>query len=458
MKRFFAITLAAILVVAISAPSMATESRLQAMGGVHKYVEDDANIFDWPATLPSYANLFTIDVMPYYYDNGHGREMNMYGLTKSIGEYGDLGTVGIFFTEFVGGPNNYFSDLELPMENWNAFSGSTYSKWMLLYGFEISEELSVGIKFMRSSESRTYEWDWKENMTPQDTSATIEDKLAYTTIGASFRMEVSDDMHFDLGFDYTMASRTDNMQMDVDEEFPEDIDWDDSDPCGEITEDPGYDMNLRGRVFYNWTDMITLVPYVGFRMSEFNYTTANDSCNSLKFGMYGLKGMEFNFGIATNMMVNEDNMIVMAIELFNYTKVEPSEYVYSEDLMPEGYSYDEEFSAHKRVMPGFILGLESDVKDWLTFRTGCTKMLNAYGGEHTVKASMEGNAAESTDELSWDDAPFEWYLGLGFHVGDFTIDCLVDKSVPFSMGYWLTGNEYGSEGAPIYRISALYAF
>ncbi|MBD3180469.1 MAG: hypothetical protein GF417_13350 [Candidatus Latescibacteria bacterium] len=423
MKRFFAITLAAIMIAAVAAPSMATESRLQAMGGVGKYVEDDANIFDWPATLPSYANLFSADIMV----DDHWA---MYGLTKSIGEYGDYGTFGIFFTDEMDGPNDYYGMDPCGDEMWSngsAFSSWLHSKWMLMYGYEIDENMSIGLKFIRASESMTFDYD----------TLALEDKRAYTTIGASFRMEANEDMYFDIGFDYTMASRTDN--LDYDYPFPCDDIYEEA--CGEITDDPGYDMNFRGRVFYTWTDMITLVPYVGFRMSEFNYAYEDEDCGDM--AMMGMKGMQFDLGIAANMMVNEDNMIVFAIEPFKYTKMEPSEY--HED-------FDGEMTGTERVLPGFVLGLESDVRDWLTVRTGCTKMLTTMKGEE--------DDGEEVAEVSWTDTDFEWYLGLGFHVGDFTIDCLIDREVPFMMGYWLTG--YGSyEGeydTPIYRISTIYSF
>jgi len=425
MKRFFAITLAAILVAAVAAPSMATESRLQAMGGVGKYVEDDANIFDWPATLPSYANLFIVDLH---------EEYGMYGLTKSIGEYGDYGTFGIFFNEDMDGPNDYYMDVDLDWANSSAFNTWLDTKWMLVYGYEIDENMSIGLKFIRASENREMEMD----------TLTLEDKRSYTTIGASFRMEATEDMYFDIGFDYTMASRTDNMVG----YFP---DGAMEDPCGEISEDPGYDMNFRGRVFYNWTDMITLVPYVGFRMSEFDYAYEDEECAGWDdYDMYGMKGMQFNLGIAANMRVNEDNLIVFAIEPFKYTKMEPVRYY--EDPEDAENDFDGEFSGYERTMPGFILGLESDVRDWLTIRTGCTKMLTTMGGEYT-----EG---DETGEATWDDADFDWYLGAGFHVGDFTIDCMIDRDVPFQMGYWLTGMNGYREGSdqPIYRISTIYAF
>jgi hypothetical protein len=176
-------------------------------------------------------------------------------------------------------------------------------------------------------------------------------------------------------------------------------------------------------------------------MSEFNYAYENEDCGDM--AMMGLKGMQFDLGIAANMMVNEDNMIVFAIEPFKYTKIEPSEY---------HEEFEGEMTASERVLPGFVLGLESDVRDWLTVRTGCTKMLTTMTGEE--------DDGEEVAEVSWTDTDFEWYLGLGFHVGDFTIDCLINREVPFMMGYWLTGYESyeGEYDTPIYRISTIYSF
>ena len=43
-----------LLVVALAAPAFATTSRVQALGGPARYINDDSDIFRWYGTLPSY--------------------------------------------------------------------------------------------------------------------------------------------------------------------------------------------------------------------------------------------------------------------------------------------------------------------------------------------------------------------------------------------------------------------
>ncbi len=63
MKKLYILTLVVAVAVMFASPAMATKSRLTAMGGVDNYIEDDYNIFNWPATLPSYANIMVIELI-----------------------------------------------------------------------------------------------------------------------------------------------------------------------------------------------------------------------------------------------------------------------------------------------------------------------------------------------------------------------------------------------------------
>jgi hypothetical protein len=76
-----------------------------------------------------------------------------------------------------------------------------------------------------------------------------------------------------------------------------------------------------------------------------------------------------------------------------------------------------------------------------------------------MEVEEEGKAS-----VEYTYAPFNFYMGLGFHVGDFDIDLVLNNEVPMHLGYWLTGYQpsnyyegYDSE-LPIYMISATYGF
>ncbi|MCD6380528.1 hypothetical protein J7M07_08820 [bacterium] len=407
MRKFFEVTLAVIMIAALAVPVMATNSRLEALGDVGNYIEDDANIFNWPATLPSYANIVLVDLM-YHHDA-------MYGFIYGLGEYGDYGTIGLFFMESTRGPNDIWDNVSAPgyWKDYDCYDYSLYNKYDLVYAYEM-DKMTLGLRFSRASELSSYD-------DPVDTNDE-EDSYAYTTIGASVRMDINDDMYADLGFDYTMVSYTDE-----------------NTGYGDITDDAGMKMDFNARLFYDYNETITLVPYVGFGMAEYNLKA--DSAAAYFGGdlMSGVKAMNFTLGIAADFKVNEDNMLVFGIEPFRYMKAEPSEYATGVTGSWEGSIV---------TMPRFLLALETDVKDWLTVRTGCTKSLN----------KMKSTTNDGTDDYIEEEteAPFNWHLGLAFHVSDFDIDCVLTDEAPFEMGYWLTGKEADSD--VITRISAVYHF
>ena len=59
------------------------------------------------------------------------------------------------------------------------------------------------------------------------------------------------------------------------------------------------------------------------------------------------------------------------------------------------------------------------------------------------------------------DRSFEWFLGAGFNVAEWTIDMELAPETPFSMGWWLHGYsafERADDYGPIARISGTYNF
>jgi len=427
MRKVILLSLAAILL--LSGTVMATESRIMALGGyTAPYICDDANVYKWYATLPSYSNLLIVNMWnyDYYYDEPDAA----FAMTYALGEEGKYGTIGMGFMRQTWGLNENYGlvyDIYDSWEDYNIAEWTIESKYIVAYGYQM-EKMAFGLYFSRASERYNEEYD------ADDDSYEYETIDAYTTIGLGFRMDIGDNMTLDLAGDYTKV--TDERTYTEDE----DGDW-------EL--DPGKMMSVRGRMFYEWNDEITFVPYVSFKNRDFGYAPIE---NWYEDEAYGYKDMELTFGIGANMTVNEDNMILFAVEPYSMMKAEPSGYT-------DGYEYT--WEVKYRVMPRFILALESDLTDWLTFRTGCSKDL----GKASYKEEWDGDEGSYTYEESWTDEEwdaFSWNLGLGFHFGDFDIDCVINKVVPFKMGYWLTGmqNYYyeGYESTPISMISAKYHF
>ena len=79
---------------------------------------------------------------------------------------------------------------------------------------------------------------------------------------------------------------------------------------------------------------------------------------------------------------------------------------------------------------------------------------NEETGGVNFSNDLNGFPTPSIDE-------FEWFLGVGFTVAEWTIDCELEHQTPFSVGYWLTGYSYWEQdesSGPVARISAVYNY
>jgi hypothetical protein len=412
----------AMLMIAVAMPAFASETRVRSLGPMTApYIEDDSGVFMWPATLASYANLVTItagyyDVVKWYDDEGYyGDSMTAkFGLTYGLGEDNKYGVLGLWWHEHTWGPN-YMGDWYGP-GGYTWFGYNVYNKWNIMWATAF-ETIDIGIRLERADEGSYGESD----------GAKYEDYTAYTTLGLGLRWDLNDETYMDLAFDYTTVAYT---YQDGGDEI--------------VEADKKSIMALRARMFYEWTDMITWVPYFSYKWGDLSIKS-NESGFYGDEDCWGIKGFQLDLGIAANINVNDDNLIIVGIEPYGLYKGEPSE------CGSDAGSEEEKLT----IFPGFVFGFESDVKDWLTFRAGCDKALLK------TDFTYEAEGTKTEEKYTW--APFNWYLGLGFHVSDFDIDILLNKEVPFSMGYWLTGYqpssyEYDSSEAPIGMISLTYGF
>jgi hypothetical protein len=298
-----------------------------------------------------------------------------------------------------------------------SFMENVFNKWNVMWAMGF-ETIDIGIHLERADQGYYADSDGEKD----------EDYISYQTLGLGLRWNMSDVSYMDLAFDYTSVGFT-YKEMGVD---------------ATVEADKKSIMAFRARMFYEWSDVITWVPYFNYKFGDLSLKSSEtdyyvDDC-------WGIKGYQFDLGLAANINVNDDNLIIVGIEPYGLYKGEPSE------CNGDAGSEDEKMT----IFPGFVFGLESDVKDWLTFRIGCSKALMKYEYKYS-------DATPTNFEESWTWAPFEWQLGLGFHVSDFDIDLLVNREAPFSMGYWMTGIQPGQDGTedigtPIGMISMTYSF
>ncbi len=313
MSKLLTILLAGLFVFAAAIPASATDARVASLAYAGNYIEDDYNIFTWYATLPSYSNMVWIG-MTYYSMLGptQGESYNTYmGASYGLGEEGKFGTLAMFYQSYSPGLN-LFAMMEWPGTYWpgtNIFGWPLTSKFTILYGYSM-EKMSLGLYFARADEM--------EKETEDDES--VEESYAYTTIGLGLRFDIGEKMYADIAGDFSMASYK--------EEETE---------VGDLKHDANKMFGGRARIFYDWNDKITWVPYFNFRMFDFNLKAEEE------IDYFGDKGMFLDFGLGANIKVNENNLLLFAIEPYSYAKREPSD-------LPIYISYTET----KTVMPRFF--------------------------------------------------------------------------------------------------------
>jgi hypothetical protein len=341
------------------------------------------------------------------------------GGSYGLGEDNAYGVLALFFYQHTQGLGGIPDWIDLDIDETAPALWWVDNKIALLYAYG-AEGWSFGLAFEHASEHDQVEAGGETYDEP---------KVGFYKFNASVRFDVGDAMYTDIAFGFGMYSFTDD-------DF-------DGGTYGKVEADANMMYGLQARSFYEWNEYITWVPYLKF--ASFDYSMKADSAQAFKDDYWGIKGMMFDIGIGANIAVNEDNMLLFAIDLYDYGKFEPSD-------QPADEKYEGKYS----VFPRFRLGLETDVRDWLTFRAGCMKNLVKYSEKYTDSVDPDNNF-EGFDTAG----DFWFWMGLGFHIGDFDIDCLLNNNLPFRVGYWLTGYGGGYESpmdAPILQISAKYHF
>jgi len=448
LKNWSRIALASFLVLMLGATlANATTSRVRSLANTGDYISDDSAVNRWYSTLTSFSNQVNVELgtwgawgdptAPNVTDLGNTRGM---GWIHACGEDGKWGTYRISLNEnaldnpgfWIGNP--FYSvhvpgaagTLGLPGPGAAIYADTPLNKWDLAGAWELGESISLGLSVTQSK------WSY-ENSDPDGIPATadaIDASNSFFTVGAGFTWTNNENMVFDAAVTYGKAGG------DV--------------AYGALTSewDSGTAFDIAARLFYDWKDYVTLVPMAEYATSEYSLSTdANNPIDSPN----GDKVNDMLVGLGVNMDVNQDNMLVFALEWMNrsWEYANPDTAQASMDKTTWNY------------LPTIRLALESHVTSWLTTRVGAAKYLGSkkvetIGGDE-VKDTPGTPQPLFTPSETVDG--FDWFLGCGFNVAEWTIDLELAHETPFNLGYWLTGySNYETSAGPVGRISAVYNY
>lgn len=420
-KNWSRIALASFLVLSLgTSAAFATTARVRSLANVGDYISDDSAVNRWYSTLTSFANQVNAEMGTW--DGNSLTDTRGLGWTHACGEDGKWGTYRISLNEasvnhpgfWIGNP---FYSVHAPQDlvgflndPSGVFVETPVNRWDIAGGWELGENMSLGVSITQSK------WAW------EDTSVDSKASNSWFTLGAGFTWTNNENTVLDAAFNFGQAG------------------GDATDGTNTAEWDSKAAFDILARIFYDWKDDVTLVPVVEYASSDYSVSTgptANPTPN-------GQKITDFMFGLGLNMDVNQDNMLVFALEFMN-RKFENS----NEDSTSVSIS--------NTYMPTLRLALESHITSWLTTRVGAAKYLvnektEFNGGEESVGVGTPTFIATGP-------SGFDWFLGAGFNVAEWTIDLELAEETPFNLGYWLTGySNYSDASGPIGRISAVYNY
>jgi hypothetical protein len=310
-------------------------------------------------------------------------------------------------------------DLEFPYES------TPINRWDIAGAWELGESFALGVSITESKWSFTDE-EGLVTLTESDNQ--------WLTIGAGVTWTNNDNMVLDALFNFGNAGgeTVDNTVS----------------PATTLEWDSGTAFEFAARLFYDWKDYVTLVPVVDFTSSE--YSQKVGPAPAVLGTPNGQKTTDFLIGLGLNMDVNQDNMLVFALEWAN-RKAEFSNYTSPSDTT-------EIKEASVNVLPALRLALESHITSWLTTRIGAAKFIGSTKWEMQDGDEIKESPGVPTGPF-FDPSGFDWFLGCGFTFAEWTVDLELADQTPFGLGYWLTGysGAWGPAG-PVGRISAVYNY
>jgi hypothetical protein len=290
------------------------------------------------------------------------------------------------------------------------FAETPVNRWVVAGVWELGERIELCLSITQSM------WAY------EDTCSYTKASDSWLTIGAGFTWTNNDNMVLDAALTFGQAG------------------GEASDGTNTAEWDSKTAFDIMARIFYDWQDDVTLVPVIEYATSDYSLQTSPTPLATPN----GQKISDFMVGLGLNMDVNQDNMLVFALEIMN-RKYENSNADSTSSTFTETY------------LPTFRLALESNITSWLTTRVGAAKYL--VNGKDEYNGGEETAGIGTPSFLGGGPNGFDWFLGCGFNVAEWTVDLELAHETPFNLGYWLTGySNYDTAGGPIGRISAVYNY
>lgn len=379
-----------VVFVALTSLAYATVTRTKTMGRVDHWVQDDANIFPWPSTIPRFSDRFLFEVGEGVFTGGYNPVL--IGPTFPTGMGGgvlfglnDTHHLGFFVAANDRADGGGIVDPFFP-------TGLNLDDFLtLFYGYGSGGDTDIGLNFnVGSSQSET--------TAPADQVA--KQSVGRKDIQGGVTHRLAEDKSIDMAFGFQTTSITD--------EGP-----DSTGTHVTFIEDDGFNtITVRARMFWDYTEHFQFIPYIEF---------ARES-----------KGVKQDVdGDGENDAVKEKNTITdMAIGT-NYSPHERVQIIFVGGvlLMKSKTTVKDEDTGERVLnhLPYIKGGIEAGIRDWLDLRLGVEKQL--------VRENIFPTATFDTMVSS----RFQGYFGAGLHIGGWTFDMQINPNIFNNGPYFMSG-------------------
>lgn len=434
LKNWSRIALASVLVLMLGAVvANATTSRVRSLANVGDYISDDSAVNRWYSTLVSFANQVNAELGDW--TSTDLTDSRGLGWNLACGEDGKWGTYRVSLNEaslshlgfWAGNPfyQDHAPSLSPAEPFTEAYAETPINRWDVAGAWEIGETIALGVSITESK------WSYSSEPVGIDTTS----DNSWLTFGAGATWTNNENMVLDVLFNFGNAGGETVIGAGA---TGSTLEW-----------DSGSAFEIGARMFYDWKDNVTLVPVVDYIKSEYSMTRTVTPATPLP-PPNGQESTDIMLGLGLNMDVNQDNMLVFALEWFNRSV----EYANKDTVSTT------QTKVTVNSLPTIRLALESHITSWLTTRIGAAKYIGSVTIEDNGGRETEASPGQPYDAVEPDG--FDWFLGCGFNVAEWTVDLELAEETPFGLGYWLTGYAdawaAGSGHGPVGRISAVYNY
>ena len=345
------------------------------------YIQDDNNIWMFPSTIVKYQNFAFVESQA----GLEGGDMWMGGINIPVSQTFILGVYLQNGTSEIEGANTLFPGRT------QLYTGLDYNEaahQFDVFGGFILKKASIGIHLSRYSSTETYS-------DPENSLYNYTDKLSELSFEGGISFKTNPNARFDGTIIYSTSSFASIIPAleTPQRRFPE-----------------GYrTIGAGGRIFYAWKPKIALVPFAAYVQNVMGYSQTGVVQDSSESSSRVVTN-NYIVGLAFDFIPIENNLVSLAAGVSSYTST-------AEITILEG-SMSGQGSETYTALPFINIALESRITKWLTARFSFYELIE--------KNSMEFPANETLGRGDLTGSSYSANFGLGFNLGRFTIDTLID--------------------------------